>query len=71
MGMSLDHCIHCSFHVWCLICYMIVCCVLCESVYGQRGTLGLENITLEVQEYNELDGSRCRCLLVVSTCTSS
>ena len=64
MGMGLDHCIHYAFHVWSLICYMIMSYVLCErytwlSVYGKRGTLGLENITLGVREKNERDNSGC------------
>ena len=53
-----------NFMFYALICYMIVCYVLCElytwsNVYGKRGTLGLENITLGVQEKNEQDSSEC------------
>ena len=33
MGMGLDLCIHCAFHVWYSICYMIVCCV--NNIYGE------------------------------------
>ena len=74
MSMGLDHCIHCVFHVWCLICYMIVCCV--NNIHGKvymekRGTLGLENITLGVREKNEWDSSRCTFLLHIGTCTTS
>ena len=41
MGMSLDHYIYCAFHVLCLICYMIVCCVLC-CVNNMHGKMYME-----------------------------
>ena len=47
-----------------LTCSMFVCYKLCElyawkNVYGKRGTLGLENITLGVRKRNERDSSGC------------
>ena len=59
--MGLDHCIHCAFHVWRLICYMVVCCVnnLHGKVYMEKGTLRLEHITLGIREKNKRDSSGC------------
>ena len=63
MGMGLDHCIHCAFHVLCF--NTLHDCVLCvvsiiymvKSIWKKRGTLGLENITLGVRKKNEKDSS--------------
>ena len=75
MGMGIDHCIHCAFHVWCLICYMIVCCVVwimyMVKCIWKKGILGLENITLGVWEKNERDSLGCWGLLVVGICITS
>ena len=62
--MGLNHCIHCAFHVLCP--NMLHACLLCvlwnykhgKKVYGKRGTLGLENITLGIRKKNEQDSLR-------------
>ena len=55
MGMGLDHCIHCAFHVLCS--NMRHDCVMCYVNYmhgkmymEKKGTLGLKNITLGVRK---------------------
>ena len=53
MGMGLDHCIHCAFHVLCPnTLHDCVLCVVWNYIHGkmymEKKTLGLENITLGV-----------------------
>ena len=49
MGMGLDHCINYAFHVWCLICYMIVCCV--NNIHG-KVYIGKKKRNTRVRKHN-------------------